>query len=261
MNEKALYALATLTLLAGCMPAVRVTQPGDTVFAPVTAFSVRFHEYYQTGTFRAFLDGQEVTPSFTPAGVPKGTAGMVWRQPFIGGEPPRSDYVPPLNVKGEQSGSGSGSGGGVSPPSSLPSGFISTSGPSTHTLLVTGSCITGTACQESDEQKFVPVVFLASPTQIAVGAGTATTVVIRPDRPLQVPVDVTIEPFLTTQPPQPAMRVRVNGAAPGAPTTITVPVGSGGTIISVAGLPPAGWFYLLLTAPGTQRSSVVGYVN
>lgn len=261
MNEKALYAIATLTLLAGCMPAVRVTQPGDSVFAPVTAFSVRFHEYYQTGTFRAFLDGQEVTPSFTPAGVPKGTAGLVWRQPFIGGEPARSDYVPPLIVAGGQSGSGSGSGGGVTPPVVPPPGYSSTSATSTHTLRVTGSCIAGTACQESDEQKFNPVVFLASPSQIAVGAGTATTVVIRPDRPLQVPVDVTIEPFLTTQPPQPAMRVRVNGAPPGAPTTITVPVGSGGTIISVAGLPPAGWFYLLLTAPGTQRSSAVGYVN
>src|SRR5688572_19446432 len=193
MNDKALYAIATLTLLAGCMPAVRVTQPGDTIFAPVTAFSVRFHEYYQTGTFRAFLDGQEVTPSFTPAGVPKGTAGMVWRQPFIGGEPPRSDYVPPLKVGG-QGGSGSGPGSVVTPPVVPPTGYSSTSGPSIHTLLVTGSCIAGTACQESDEQKFAPVVFLASPTQIAVGAGTATTAVIRPDRPLQVPVDVTIEP-------------------------------------------------------------------
>jgi hypothetical protein len=261
MNEKALYAIATLTLLAGCMPAVRVTQPGDTVLAPETAFSARFHEYYQTGTFRAFLDGQEVTPSFTPAGVPKGTAGMVWRQPFIGGEPPRSDYVPPVGAAGGQGGSGSGSGSKVALPGVPPSGYDSTSGPSMHALLVTGSCIAGTACQESDEQKFAPVVILASPTQIAGGAGTATTVVIRPDRPLQGPFDVTIEPFLTSQPPQPAMRVRVNGAAPGAPTTITIPVGSGGTIISVAGLPPAGWFYLRLTAPGTQRSSIVGYVN
>ncbi|HVE50473.1 MAG TPA: hypothetical protein VNG69_12770 [Casimicrobiaceae bacterium] len=262
MNGNAFRAVAVATLLAGCMPAVRVTQPGDAVYQPVTAFSVRFHEYYQTGTFRAFLDGQEVTSSFSPAGVPKGTAGMVWRQPFIGGEPASSDYRPPLLVAGGQAGSGSGSGGGVSPPSSPPpSSPGSTSGTSTHTLLVTGSCIAGTACQESDEQKFNPVVFIASPSQIAVSAGSATTVVIRPDRPLQVPVDVTIEPFLITQPPQPAMRVRVNGAAPGAPTTITLPVGSAGTIISVAGLPPAGWFYLLLSAPGTQRSSAVGYVN
>ena len=263
MNGKALSAIATLTLLPGCMPAVRVTQPGDAVLAPVTAFTVRFHEYYKIGTFRAFLDGQEVTSSFSPAGVPKGTAGMVWRQPFIGGEPVSSDYRPPLIVAGGQAGSGSGSGSaGVSPPSSPPpSSPGSTSGTSTHTLLVTGNCIAGTACQESDEQKFNPVVFISSPSHIAVNAGTATTVVIHPDRPLQVPVDVMIEPFLITQPPQPAMHVRVNSAPPGAPTTITLPVGSAGTIISVAGLPPAGWFYLLLTAPGTQRSSAVGYVH
>ena len=52
----------------------------------VTLYSVRFHQYFQPGSFTAFLDGENVTREFAPAPAPKGTSDMVRNTPFIGGD-------------------------------------------------------------------------------------------------------------------------------------------------------------------------------
>jgi hypothetical protein len=224
------------------MPAVRVVQPGDAVHAPVTTFGVQFHEYYQPGTFRAFLDGQEITSSFAPAGVPSGTASAGWSQSYTGGEMSTSaGYV-------------------GAPQAAYQSLATMPSGTYTHKLRVTGSCKAGTVCADSDEQAFNPVAYVASPAPLIVPVGATVILQLRADRSLSGPLTMTVAPRLLSPPTQAANHVQVSGAGPGAPATVTLPAGTAAVPVSVSGLSPGG-FYLLLSAPGTQQSSVVGTVK
>ena len=67
MQPKLLTTLFAVALITGCRPAVWVVQPGDSVSTPLTTFSVQFHEYYQPGTFKAFLDGHAPPDRVHPA--------------------------------------------------------------------------------------------------------------------------------------------------------------------------------------------------
>ena len=181
--------LLTAALVAACTPAVRVIQPGDSVYVPVTAFGVKFHEYYQPGTFRAYLDGQDITASFSPAGIPNGNAGATWNQPYIGGDPvPGGLYMGVPQAPYSSLGT-------------LPSGTYQ------HTLRVTGSCKAGTACAESHEQPFNPISYVAAPAPLQVPAGSTINMQLRTDRNLAAPLAMTIEPRLLGSPSQPASHV------------------------------------------------------
>ena len=156
------------------MPAVRVVQPGDAVHSPVTVFGVQFHEYYQPGTFRAYLDGQEITSSFAPAGVPSGTASAGWNQSYIGGDMVTGGlYIGVPQASGQSLGT-------------LPSGTY------THRLRVTGSCKAGTVCAESDEQAFNPVAYVATPAPLIVPLGATVNMALRADRSLSGPLTMTV---------------------------------------------------------------------
>jgi hypothetical protein len=242
MQPKLLTTLFAVALITGCRPAVWVVQPGDSVSTPLTTFSVQFHEYYQPGTFKAFLDGQDITSSFSPAGVPTGTAAAPWNQPYIGGAPvPGGLYIGVPQAPYSSLGT-------------LPSGTFQ------HKLRVTGSCKAGTACADADEQAFQPISYVASPAPLQLSAGSTINMQLRTDRNLPAPVTMTVEPRLLGSPSQPAMHVRVNSAPPGAPASVTVPAGTAPALVSVSGLSPGG-FFLLLSAPGTQRGSVTGTVK
>jgi hypothetical protein len=241
-KTKPAIALVAAACMVGCTPAVQVIQPGDSVHAPVTALAVRFHEYYEPGTFRAYLDGQDITASFSPAGVAGGTAASSWSQPYTGGQPVIGGvYVGVPQAAGQSLGT-------------LPSGQY------THSLRTTGSCKAGTVCATSDEQPFVPITFIVSPAPLQFPVGTALYAQLRADRSLSAPLAVTVEPRRLSPPTAPALHVSVNGNAPGAPATIVLPAGTGAVTFYVTGQSPGG-YYLLLSAPGTQRGSVTGSVK
>jgi hypothetical protein len=242
MQPRFLTLLFATALVAGCTPAVQVVQPGDAVYGPVTAFSVKFHEYYQPGTFKAYLDGTDITSSFSPAGVSNGTAAAAWNQPYVGGDPaPGGPFIGAPQASYESLGS-------------LPSGTFQ------HKLRVSGSCKAGTACADNDEQVFNAVSYVASPAPLQLSAGTTIAMQLRTDRNLAAPLAMTVEPRLLGSPSQPAPHVRVNNAPPGAPASVTLPAGTAPATVTVSGLSPGG-FYLLLSAPGTQRRSVTGTVK
>src|SRR5438105_4828075 len=83
-NARGLIVLLFVALLRGCN-ACWITKPADPI-ETVTLYSVRFHQYFQPGSFRAFLDGEDVTRDFAPVPTPKGTSDMVRNAPFVGGD-------------------------------------------------------------------------------------------------------------------------------------------------------------------------------
>jgi len=237
-----LISIALVLFLAGCMPAVKVIKPTMLV-QPVTGFEVSFHSYYQPGTFNAQVDGMDVTSQFAPPGVAGGTAAMAWTQPFVGGTPgPGSPYI----------------GTPQAPGSSLAQ---YASGPLTHTLRVTGKCIAGTTCAESDEYTFTPINFRALPAPLNIAVNSTVQVSLLPDRSLAGPLVVSIAPRApAASPHQPAAHIRVNAESPGVPANVTLPAGTGGTTFTIQGT-AQGSYFLLLSAPGCQSGSVVGFVN
>jgi hypothetical protein len=56
---------------AGCQTVAKIEYPGAGNQAdPVTNFRVRFHKDYKPGTFKATLNGQDITGNFNPPGAP-----------------------------------------------------------------------------------------------------------------------------------------------------------------------------------------------
>jgi hypothetical protein len=126
---------------------------------------------------------------------------------------------------------------------------------------VTGKCIAGTVCGESDEYQFIPINFKVAPAPLNLGINSTVQVSLRPDRSLAGPLVVSIAPRAPAAwPNQPAGHIRVNGAPPGIPVNVTLPAGTGGTTFVVQGI-ARGSYFLHVTAPGCQSGSVIGTVN
>lgn len=67
-----LLALPAFALLTGCEKAVTVVSPDSYPNQPVTEITVKFSQHFKPGTFRAKLDGNEITALFAPAPAPGG---------------------------------------------------------------------------------------------------------------------------------------------------------------------------------------------
>jgi hypothetical protein len=215
------------------------TEPFNT---PVTKFDVRFNWVYQPGTFRAYLDENEITQSFSPAGVPGGAASALWNEPYQGGYDEQGVYI------------GVPQWAGVSfARSTTGSGLY-------HKLRVTGSCLLYTICIGHDEYTFTPIHYVGVPEPLQVPVGTAITMTLRADRSLPAPLFVSVQPILLGSFEQPAGHVQVDRAPPGQAASVMLPAGTTPALVRVAGLQRGG-FWLKISAPGTQIGGVDGRVD
>ena len=138
---------------------------------------------------------------------------------------------------------------------SLPTGQRS------HKFAVSCKCIEGATCGYGDEKIFYPMHFTASPSQVNIPpGGAAQNMTLIADRPLTAPVPVTISPHLLGGAPGPANHIRVNGAAPGASTVVTLTPGGAPAIFYVQSVSPGG-FWLGFETPGAQRTAVTGIAH
>lgn len=231
MKAKLLATFFASIVLTGC--AVWVVQPSTSpLYSPVTNFQARFNPVYEPGTFKAFLDGNEITSLFSPAaGVAGGTATASWNQPYEGGYNPNTGvYIGAPQLPGH----------------SFP--YIAAAGGHIHKLRVEGRCVLSTICIGHDEVAFTPINYIATPIPLQVPVGTAISMELRADRDLAAPLFVTVQPMLLDDPRGLAAHVQVDRAPPGMPANVLIPAGRALTVVSVAGLGRGG-FWLRFTAP------------
>ena len=240
-GRRLILLLFFVALLQGCN-ACWITKPVDPT-ETVTLYSVRFHQYFQPGSFTAFLDGENVTREFAPAPAPKGTSDMVRNEPFIGGD------VIAL-------------GGYIGVPQN-PGESLATlsSGKREHALQVSCQCIENAMCGSGDTRTFFPLHFASSPSTVNIPpGGAAVNMKLTADRPLSAPVPVTISSHLLGGAPGPANHIRINGAAPGASTVVTLSPGGAPVFFYVQSVSPGG-FWLSFETPGAQVGSVTGVAH
>jgi len=75
-------AVAGACILAGCSGARIIEPPDGQATNPVRQFSVQFHPNFVPGSFRANLDGNDITSLFSPTPAPGGTSVANWDVPF-----------------------------------------------------------------------------------------------------------------------------------------------------------------------------------
>jgi hypothetical protein len=243
MKTNLLAAVFASVVLTGC--AVWVVQPSTSpLYTPVTNFQARFNPAYQPGTFKAYLDGNEITPLFTPAaGVPGGTAAASWNLPYEGGYNPTTGVYVEANVFID----------------SVATIFFPAGSSLIHKLRVTGRCTPG-ICIGDHEMDFTPIHYIATPIPLQVPVGTAISMELRADRNLAAPLLVTVQPRLLGDQRGIAAHVQVDRAPPGMPANVVIPAGRALAVVSVAGLGPGG-FWLRFSAPGTQVGGITGLVK
>jgi len=248
MNANRLGPLVLISLIQGCN-ACWITKPADPI-ETVTLFEVKFHRYFQPGTFSAMLDGQDVTAQFTPAPAQSGVSTMPWNQPFTGGQGAGYITQPPIESPSGQR----------PPPTSPP--WDSPQGNRAHVLKVSCDCIKEATCGHGGETPpFVPLTFVASPSPIDLPpGGAAYNMTLSADRPLHAPVAVTISAHLLNTTSTPANHIRVNSAAPGAPAVVTLIPGGGTVNFFVQAISPGG-FWLRIATPGAQLAVVTGVAH
>ena len=237
MNARPLTLLLLVSLIQGCN-ACWITQPADPI-GLVTQYSVKFHRYFQPGTFSALLDGESVTAQFAPTPAQSGTSSMVRNLSFTGGGPVADPaYVNPGDV------------------------VSLTTGQRVHKFTVSCACIPEVSCGNGDSLTFYPLHFTASPSSpvnIPPG-GAALNMTLVADRPLSAPVAVTISAHLLGSTPGPANHIRINGAAPGAPVAVTLSPGGAPAHFYLQSVSPGG-FYLRLETPGAEVGAVTGVAH
>lgn len=245
-------ALLLVPLIQGCN-ACWITKPADPI-ETVTLFEVKFHRYFQPGTFSAKLDGQDVTAHFAPAPTQSGKSTMVWNQPFLGGQGPGYIGLPPVYAPS----------GAQAPPSDQrpPPPWDLPPGERSHKFSVSCDCIPEATCGHGESfPPFVPLTFVVNPSPLDLPpGGAAYNLTLGADRPLHAPVAVTISAQLLGSTSVPANHIRVNGAAPGAPAVVTLVPGGGAVNFYVQATSPGG-FWLSLGAPGAQLTSVTGVAH
>jgi hypothetical protein len=253
VNAGRLALLLLVLLIQGCN-ACWITKPANPI-ETVTLYEVRFHRYFQPGSFSALLDGENVTAQFAPAPAQSGKSSMVRNAPFTGGET-LDAYIslPPILVP---------SGGHVEQSQSQdPSVGQLPSGKRAHTFSVSCDAIPGVILGHGDSLTFYPLHFTASPSSpvnIPAG-GAALNMTLIADRPLSAPVAVTISAHLLGSTPGPANHIRINGAAPGAPSVVTLLPGGAPAQFYVQSVSPGG-FWLRLETPGAQGGAVTGVAH
>jgi hypothetical protein len=235
VDLRRLALLLLVPLLPGCN-ACWIVQPADPI-GLVTVYAVKFHRYYEPGSFVALLDGENVTAQFAPAPAQSGTATMVRNQPFGPGDP----FINPAYVNQGD--------------------VVNVATKRLHEFSVSCKCVEGALCGHGDAINFFPLNYAPSPSQVNIPAGgAAQNMTLIADRPLTAPVPVTITPHLLGGAPGPANHIRVNGAAPGAATTVTLSPGGAPTIFYVQSVSPGG-FWLGFETPGAQRTAVTGIAH
>jgi hypothetical protein len=253
VNAGRFTLLLLVLLIQGCN-ACWITKPANPIEA-VTLYEVRFHRYFQPGSFSALLDGENVTAQFAPTPAQSGSASMVRNAPFTGGET-LGVYIspPPILLP---------SGGHIEQSQNQgPSSGQLPSGERAHTFSVSCDAIPGVILGHGDSVTFYPLHFTASlpsPVNIPPG-GAALNMTLAADRPLSAPVAVTISAHLLGSTPGPANHIRINGAAPGAPVVVTLSPGGAPAPFYVQSVSPGG-FWLRLEAPGAQVGSVTGVAH
>jgi hypothetical protein len=241
VNAGRLTLLLLVLLIQGCN-ACWITQPSNPI-GLVTQYSVKFHRYYQPGSFSALLDGENVTAQFAPTPAQSGTSIMVRNMSFTGGETVADvAYIGVPQAAGESI-------------VSLPTGQRA------HTFSVSCDPIPGVILGHGDSLTFYPLHFTASPSQPNIPpGGAAQNMTLIADRPLSAPVAVTISAHLLGSTPGPANHIRVNGAAPGAPVVVTLFPGGAPAQFYVQSVSPGG-FWLRFETPGAQVGSVTGVAH
>jgi len=105
------------------------------------------------------------------------------------------------------------------------------------------------------------VNFAGSPSPVSIPpGGAAQNMTLVADRPLSAPVAVTISPHLLGGALGPANHIRVNGAAPGASSVVTLTPGGAPAQFYVQSVGPGG-FWLRFEAPGAEVGSVNGVAH
>jgi hypothetical protein len=246
--------------LSGCTKAVTILQPLPPHTTPVTVIRVKFAKQFAPGTFRAELDGKDITAGFAPVAKPNGEAQLVLPDTFegftngtqinTGGSPPRQLPVgtlpPDIHFTP-----------GVAP-GTPPSGGSGSSGKSIpnisfwrHTLKVFGQC-SGLICDTTDEEDIVPIHLFGNPTTmtVKVGASARATVQAFPDA--TVPLTVRVRPF--------NKGVRLDASSAGDPITLQIPPGLPSREFTVTGMQST-TLVLIIEGRGLQRGSIQGLVN
>lgn len=251
MNANRLGPLVLILLIQGCN-ACWITKPTNPI-ETVTLFEVKFHRYFQPGTFSALLDGENVTAQFTPAPAQSGLSTMVRNQSFLGGEGP--GYINPGQVEVGPGGPAPSDQRPAPPPFDRPQ-------QREHTLKVSCDCIPEATCGHGDSLSFYPLHFSVSPSSTLnlPPGGAAYNLTLGTDRPLNAPVVVTISAHLLGSTTAAANHISVNGAAPGTPATVTLVPGGGVANLFVQATSPGG-FWLRFDAPGAQVASVTGVAH
>lgn len=266
-------ALALAVSLTGCAKAVQILQPDPGANAPwnpddrgnaefrtypdcVQRFVVKFHDNINPESFRAELDGIDVTSKFTPLpAAPGGTATAPAPPVFHEGIP----YSYP--VWGEMGTLGVGSSYRVSEATIF-----------WHKLVVHGTLkTTGLWFWDHDQVNF----FLPRPAfkpdylRLTKNQPVATFVDVRLDlAPTTGPLAVTISPFtllFASGLGGPTKIVSLNDQAPGTPIILTFNVGETVKTFHVKPVPPlaSGTFglALLAEASGCQLGGVAGEID
>jgi hypothetical protein len=257
----AFFAVLALAL-TGCTKAVEITDPVLPIVAPLTTFKVQFVAQFDPGTFRAELDGQDVTPQFAPTAVAGGTATMrlpdTTQEGFTGGaligtSPPPSrlpvsgldpniHFTPGVAPGGVPSGPSGGGTGKATPNISM----------HTHQLHVSGLC-NGIICDTTDDLVFFPIHLVGVPTTLNVRVGSTAQVTVETFPAMSTPLKVRVRPS--------SISVRLNGLAPGvALDNVVIPANGSSGPISVTGMVSSN-LILIIEARGTQMGSITGLVN
>ena len=239
-NPLAFFVVLALAL-TGCTKAVRITDPVLPIVAPVTTFKVQFVAQFDPGSFRAELDGQDVTPQFAPAAVAGGTATMrlpdTTPEGFTGGH-----FTPGVAPGGAPPGPSGGGSGKAAP--NIPM--------HTHQLHVSGLC-NGIICDTTDDLVFFPIHLVGAPTTLNVRVGSTAQVTVETFPAMSTPLKVRVRPS--------SISVRLNGLAPGAALdSVVIPANGSSGPISVTGMVSSN-LILIIEARGTQMGSITGLVN
>jgi hypothetical protein len=269
-----LAAIMVLALsLGGCSrKAVEILEPepGTAPFNPddrgnsayqnyadgVHRFVVKFHADFKPETFRAELDGVDITARFEPAPAPGGISRARAPDIFSQGTPYGSGVV-------------------ISAPQA-PAASLARTGETAgmmHKLVVHGeiSSTAGVLFFDHDVVNFMPPQpnFKPDFLRLQRGGMLPQVEVFLENPPSAGPLAVTITPMVVTTATgtTPASStpnnraVALNGQPPGAPITITFMPGEKLKTFSVSGVAPGGSFSLFATANGCQVSAVSGYVS
>jgi len=258
-------------LLGGCTKAVRIIDPDPAAktqpLAPILSFTVKFAPLFAPGSFRAELDGQDVTQQFMPAAAAGGTSKMNMPDnpgAFTGGTavnvgggarslgavgslPPNLGPVTPgEGGRGAPGGGGSPGGGSSSARPGFPNQTVFT-----HTLHVSAQCY-GMICETTDDLVFLPIQLAGLPPGLNVRIGDTALLSVQTDRVLSKGFLVNVRPLTPS--------VSLEGQQTGHAVIVAVPTSGVSAPIHVTGKVSAN-LSLILEARGVQTGSVTGTVN